>query len=61
MVSGYRDTLRDVPETMTAAGDTVSGRFLAYETGNRVQTYAFTYVVRDGAIVTATQQVAATG
>jgi hypothetical protein len=39
MVSGYRDTIRDVPVTMAVAGDTVSGRFLAYETGNRAQTY----------------------
>lgn len=60
MVSGYRDTIRDVPLTMTVTGDTVSGRFLAYETGNRVQTYAFTYVVRGGAIVSASQQVTAT-
>lgn len=60
MVSGYRDTNRDVPLTMTVTGDTVSGRFLAYETGNRVQTYAFTYVVRNGAIISASQQVAAT-
>ena len=60
MVSGYRDTIRDVPLAMTVAGDTVSGRFLAYETGNRVQTYAFIYVVRGGAIVSASQQVTAT-
>ena len=59
MVSGYRDTIRDVPLTMTATGDTVSGRFLAYETGNRVQTYTFTYAIHDGAIVSASQQVAA--
>ena len=59
-MSGYRDTNRDVPLTMTVTGDTVSGRFLAYETGNRVQTYAFTYVVRNGAIISASQQVAAT-
>jgi hypothetical protein len=60
MIAGYRDTIRDVPLTMTAAGDTVSGRFLAYETGNRVQTYAFSYLTRDGAIVGASQQVVAT-
>jgi hypothetical protein len=46
------------PLTMTVTGDTVSGRFLTYETGNRVQTYTFTYVVRSGAIVSASQQVA---
>ena len=41
------------PLTVTVTGDTISGRFLAYETGNRVQTYTFTYVVRSGAIVSA--------
>jgi Restriction endonuclease len=60
MVSGYRDTIRDVPVTMAVAGDTVSGRFFAYETGNRVQRYAFTYVIRNGAIVSASQQFTAT-
>jgi len=60
MVSGYRDTIRDVPVTMTVTGDTVSGRFLAYETGNRVQTYTFAYIIRNGAIVSASQQVVAT-
>jgi hypothetical protein len=60
MVSGYRDTIRDVPLTMAVTGDTVSGRFLAYETGNRVQTYTFTYVIRNGVIVSASQQVTAT-
>ena len=59
MVSGYRDTIRDVPVAMTVTGDTVSGRFLAYETGNRVQTYTFAYIIRDGAIVSASQQVVA--
>jgi hypothetical protein len=60
MISGYRDTIRDVPISMAAAGNIVSGRFLAYETGNRVQTYTFTYVVRNGTIVSASQQVIAT-
>ena len=59
MVSGYRDTIRDVPVAMTVTGDTVSGRFLAYETGNRVQTYTFAYIIRDGPIVSASQQVVA--
>jgi HJR/Mrr/RecB family endonuclease len=60
MISGYRDTVRDVPVSMAAAGNTVSGRFLAYETRNRVQTYTFTYVIRNGTIVNASQQVIAT-
>ena len=60
MVSGYSATIRDVPATIAVAGDTVSGRFLAYETSNRVQTYTFTYVIRDGAIVSASAQAGAT-
>jgi hypothetical protein len=45
MVSGYRATIRDVPVTMTVTGDPVSGRLLAYEAGNRVQTYTFAYIM----------------
>ena len=60
MISGYRERIRDVPLTMTSTGGTVSGRFLAYETGNRVQTYASTYVIRDGAIISASQQLVST-
>jgi hypothetical protein len=60
MVAGYRDTIRDAPMTMTVKGSTVFGRFLAYETGDRVQTYTFSYVIRHGAIASASQEVVAT-
>jgi hypothetical protein len=56
MISGYRGVIRDVLLTATVSGDTVSGRFLAYETGNRVLTCTFTYVVHNGAIVSSTSQ-----
>jgi Restriction endonuclease len=49
MISGYRLTERDVVTTLKTGGDTVSGRFLAYETTGAVQAYEFSYAVHDGA------------
>lgn len=56
MVSGYRGTIRDVLMNLKAQGQTVSGEFLAYETGERVSTYDFVFVVRNGVIVSARQR-----
>jgi hypothetical protein len=53
MVAGYRGTVRDVPTTLTASDQTVSGRFLAYQTDGEVVTYAFTYVIQGGTITSA--------
>jgi hypothetical protein len=60
MVAGYRDMMHDDVLAMTATGDTVSGTFAAYEGGNRVQTYAFAYTIRDGAIISAAQHIVTT-
>jgi hypothetical protein len=55
MVSGYRGTIRDVLTEVHATGDTVTGRFLAYQSGGVIRPYQFTYVVRDGVIVSGQQ------
>ncbi len=52
MVAGYRLTSRVVITSLTASGDAVYVRVLAYETTGAVQTYALSYVVTDGIIVT---------
>jgi hypothetical protein len=52
MISGYRLTARDVLLALNARGDSVSGRFLAYETTGAIQHYRFRYIVRGGTIVT---------
>lgn len=50
MVAGYRETERDTLQALAVSGDTVTGRFLAYQTTG-VQAYSFRYIVRDGTIV----------
>jgi hypothetical protein len=50
MVNGYRDTSKDVITSMTAHGDTVTVRILAYETSGAVQTYRLSYLVSGGTI-----------
>jgi hypothetical protein len=51
MVAGYKDTIRDVLTALHVSGDTVTGRFLAYQTGNVTRPYQFTFLVRNGVIV----------
>lgn len=51
MVAGYKDTIRDVLIAAHADGNTVSGRFLAYQTEGVIRPYQFTFVVRNGVIV----------
>jgi restriction system protein len=60
MISGYRGTVRDVPTALKTSGQTVSGLFLAYESDGGVRTYEFSYLVRDGAIVAARQDLVET-
>lgn len=56
MISGYRDTIRDVLTEVHVTGSTVTGGFLAYQTGGVIRPYQFTYVVRGGVIVSGRQQ-----
>jgi hypothetical protein len=56
MVSGYQGTIRDVLTEVHATGDTVTGRFLAYQAGGVIRPYQFTYAVRDGVIVSGQQR-----
>jgi Restriction endonuclease len=56
MVSGYKNTIRDALTEVHASGNTVTGRFLAFQTGNAIRPYQFTYVVHDGVIVSGHQQ-----
>lgn len=56
MISGYRSTIRDVLTEIRATGDTVTGRFVAYQSGGAARPYLFTYVVRNGVIVSGRQQ-----
>ena len=56
MISGYQDTIRDVLTEVHATGNTVTGRFLAYQTGGVIRPYQFTLVVRGGVIVSGHQQ-----
>jgi hypothetical protein len=53
MISGYRNTARDVITSLTVQGDTVTARFQAYQTTGQVQTYLARYVVVNGVIVAA--------
>ncbi len=55
MISGYRFTARDVVTSLGASGESVSGRFLAYETTGPVQAYSFSYIVHDGVIASGHQ------
>ena len=56
MVTGFRDTSHDVLISLTTAGDSVSARIRAYETTGTVQTYALTYTVSDGVIISGRQK-----
>jgi hypothetical protein len=56
MISGYRGTIRDVLTEIRATGDTVTGRFVAYQSGGAARPYLYTYVVRNGVIVSGRQQ-----
>jgi hypothetical protein len=56
MISGYQGTVRDVLTTLHVSGATVTGQFLAYQASGLVRTYHFTYVIRDGAIVSGYQR-----
>jgi Restriction endonuclease len=56
MISGYKDTIRDVLTQIHASGNTVTVRLLAYQTGNVTVPYQYTYVVRNGVIVSGHQQ-----
>jgi restriction system protein len=51
MISGYQLTERDVLTAVRTSGDSVTGRFFAYESTGTVQTYSFSYIVRGGTIV----------
>jgi hypothetical protein len=55
MVSGYQGTIRDALTEIHVSGNTVTGRFLAYQAGNVVQPYRFEYTVRSGVIVSGYQ------
>jgi restriction system protein len=55
MVSDYQDTIRDVLTEIHASGNTVTGQFLAYQTGNVVQPYRFKYTVREAVIISGYQ------
>ena len=56
MITGYQGTIRDVLTEIRATGDTVTGRFVAYQSGGVTRPYLFTYVVRNGVIVSGRQQ-----
>jgi hypothetical protein len=53
MVAGFSQTSCDELRDLTATGNTVSVRVLAYETTGVLQTYAFTYTVSNGHITSA--------
>lgn len=51
MVAGYKDTIRDVLTSLHVTGDTATGRFLAYQTRDVTRPCQFTFLVRNGVIV----------
>ena len=51
MVSGYQGTIRDDLTALHVTGDTATGTFVAYQTGQDTRTYQFTFRVHDGVIV----------
>jgi hypothetical protein len=59
-VAGFHQTARDVITHLTTRADTVSVRFLAYETTGAVQTYHARYTVHDGQITSGQQTLLAT-
>jgi hypothetical protein len=50
MIAGYKLTARDVVTDLRTDGDAVSGRLLAHETTGAVQTYTFSYKIKNGKI-----------
>jgi hypothetical protein len=59
-VAGFHQTARDAVTRLTTHGDTVSVRFLAYETTGAVQTYHARYTVHHGQITSGQQTLLAT-
>ena len=55
MMSGYKGTIRDVLTEVNVSGQTVTGRFLAYQVDDVIQPYRFRYVVSGGVIVSGDQ------
>jgi hypothetical protein len=55
MISAYRDAIRDALTEIAVSRDSVTGQFLAYQTGNVIQPYRFELTVRDGVIVSGYQ------
>jgi hypothetical protein len=51
MIAGYKGTIRDVLTTVHPSENTVTGRFLAYQTGGVIHEYRFTFVVHNVVIV----------
>jgi hypothetical protein len=51
MAAGYKGTIRDTLTTLHTSGNTVSGRFLAYQTGGVTVPYRFTFMVHNGVII----------
>jgi hypothetical protein len=51
MVAGYADTIRDTLTAVHTSRHTVSGQFLAYQAGGVIVPYRFTFVVRNGVII----------
>ena len=60
MISAYRLSQRDVLTAVHASGESVTGRFLAYETTGTVQAYDFSLTIRAGAITAGHQTLLAT-
>jgi hypothetical protein len=62
MAEGYRCTVNDEIKTISASGQTVSGRFVAHETRNGVrteQTFRFSYLVSGNEIKSGRQHLLA--
>lgn len=55
MISGYQGTIRDVLTEIHVSGNTVTGRFLAYQAGDVIQPYRFKYTVRGAVIISGYQ------
>jgi restriction system protein len=55
MISAYQGAIRDVLTEIAVSGDSVTGQFLAYQTGNVIQPYRFEVTVHDGVIVSGYQ------
>lgn len=60
MISAYRLSQRDVLTAVHASGESVTGRFLAYETTGTVQAYDFSLTIRAGTIMAGHQTLLAT-